>query len=721
MKLIRFEEEKMWLESMNDLVSQKSNNYIPFIDSTGHKSKLLKKYFCIDSLSSTDYYNIEDCSEKITFDESVQDNKVVVSFKHDKFFNYGHIIQYQLKASKMVELNDLSDLNEFMSQTSYEYIVLLLSYESMTLEIFNKVRSWSKPHQHIGFFGGDDVEQLSWLLLKTNLMRNKEFVDNRSIIALPFNEEKEKKGYDNVTVLNKNTGNMTNTIDKFGKEGLRALFTSSHGSEDCVSLSDGFIYGSSVNNKNVKSSPYGDNFTLASNIQSQVVINSTCFGFRPTNNILNKDVSVALTFLEGLTTVYVSSEGIKHGPDAEISFLYNLIYQGKNIGTSVSTLNKWIEQNNFDFPCYFIFGDPSLIVYPENKYSLDYSYENFEDKIIKIEGIKSKSFLDIKLPSSSKLSSYIENTTFNKFSHAFVRYEEETHLYIHNWWPFERENLQVKLLDESPLAPLNFEDNPEKINNLVNNLIINGKFQNDIHALSNRLQSLALKARALPYNSQVFREITESVSKYRNNLDRLQDSIIKKVMKQVSSEVSLFLPEAYVHHTNYNFKEDTTCFICKKDSKSYIFTHLTSFESREAIYCPRCGAIKDSPAENKLRLEIVGDNLIDDYEIYKQYLKVTNISSEKLEGYCGLSHDSVEKKVEVKEIYRKYALKPGEESVFEFEFKPLDKLFPHLYYFKAVALCGFDLYYANKPFTNVPLKAEKIPCQDNLISITLNQ
>ncbi|QPC48225.1 hypothetical protein [Mangrovibacillus cuniculi] len=712
-KAIRALSQEEWKNLWDIILEKNISNYFPYIDSTGYYTEIINKWNRVTVISCRKFYeNIYSGllfnEVAVTLESQLNNGSEILILNKDQFSEYSYIISFVNRTNNTRSFDSIQDLTKYLENKEVHEIssTILASYEGIkTLDFFD---NYNLLLGNCGVITANSVEELSWVILKgifsSLVVCDRELTNNENHIVLPYS----KKQFNNPvkdTVIYNNESTLLESFERLvNKKRINSFYISTHGSEDCILLSDSIVCGQSkrfrgngMDCKINEKCPIHKKGILAADIPADFVVNSTCFGYRPFNTILPSSVSLSNAFLENHASIYISSIGIKHGPDAEICLLHNLLLEGYTAGESVQILNNWLYQSNVDFPCYLVIGNPNQKYRVSNQKNLEETLELTKENDIyrmTIKQLKDKSFLKIKLDSCIEKFSYIENTSRINYYYSIVEEKGERYLYLYSWQNFNRERIEI--IFHSTIPKLSF--NNFQLSELEKKIVGN-KYENETTELTNLISESASTIKEMKFDPNAFNKIRNLYKNINEKHQKLQEIIIEKLMKKSSSAYSIFLPELYIQQVqmlNHTVTEGV-CFICDNKAKEYTFKNEATSEKRFLTYCPKCGCISDYSSMKKVKLEIIGRSDIPNLGIFKQTLVIKNISSENVKGLAFLTHLGLDEWSSVNKNIIEFELEPGKTEEHVFEFEIMKEIQPSIYYFKSMAITNSELYYANKP------------------------
>ncbi|MGB5945337.1 hypothetical protein [Paenisporosarcina sp.] len=711
---IKTTKEENWLRVWEIIVKNRIKGIFPYLDSSGYYTEITEKWSRVEIVGEEflqQYLIEESASQEIASTElqNIEKEMELLILEEDSFTNYSSIVSFAYQVDKIHWFKDKEALVDHiaLNSSNNKTFVILSSYLGMeNLDFFE---NYSLILNDTGIITATDVEQLSWIILKGALsnfyITEDTLQEKKNVITLPQSKKKFNNILNNSTIYN-NESTLLDSFNKITNEGLiNSFYISTHGTEDCILLSDSIVCGQSkrfrgegMDCKINKNCPIHKKGILAADIPANFVINSTCFGYRPFNSILPSSVTLSNAFLDNYASVYISSVGIKHGPDAEICFLHNLLLHGNTAGEAVSLLNNWLFQSNVDFPCYLVIGNPKQKYKGlEETEMVKITIKEDTDSSSKIilNDIRGKSLIKIKLNEALNSYNFVENTSRSEFFYSILIENNVRYLYLYSWSKFERERIEI-ILHES-LPHLDYVPGHELSS--IEKQIVGNKFENETLQLNNLLVESSKLVKEVKYNPEVFYKIKRNYQKVNEIFSILNQNIINKLMDKASSSASIFLPEMYVNQVQMinNSKKKSRCFICDNKANEYAFQHLTTKEQRYLLYCPKCGCISDRPEDNKLTIEIYGDTNIPNEGIFSQLINLKNTSNKKIKGFAFLTHLGLDEWSSSNKKSISFVLEPGESVHEEVQFTIKKKIQPSIYYFKSMAIVDSQLYYSNKP------------------------
>ncbi|TYS83516.1 hypothetical protein [Rossellomorea aquimaris] len=709
--------EEQWKRSWEFIQNKSISSFYPYIDPSGYYTKILNKWAKVTVISYDDFFNgteslisnkeIAVTEEIVQRDKKIENELLILN--EDYFSNYSSIVSSVYEIFTTHRFNNLNELKKYLAlkREDESTSTILASYQGIqNLDFFD---DRNLLLNNSGVITANNVEELSWIILKGILssldISDNELVEKENHVILPSSKKQFKTPSENTIVYNNESTMLDSFNELINKSRINSFYISTHGSEDCILLTDSIVCGQSKRHRGIgmdckinEKCPIHKKGILAADIPADFVINSTCFGYRPFNTILPTAVTLSNAFLDNFASVYISSVGIKHGPDAEICLLHNLLLSGYSAGNAVKILNNWLYQNNIDFPCYLVIGNPNQrykgITLEKREESYILEEEAGGSFRITINDIKGRSFVKIRIEDSLKDHSLIENTSKLNFYYSIVTENGNRYLYLYSWQNFNRERLEVIL--HSNLPQKDFDDYHLSE---IEKQIVGNKFENETLELTNMITESSSLIKSISYDPNSYYKLRKHYKKLSEKYWELNQNIIDKLMNKASSAYSIFLPEMYIQQVQMlnDSAVEKRCFICSNKAKDYTFKNPATNEERFLTYCPKCGCISDMAQRNKLKLEIIGESNIPNSGVFTQKLMIKNTSNKDLKGYAFLTHLGLEEWSRVNKSRIEFDLEPGGILEKELEFEIMKEIQPSIYYFKSMAIIDSELYYSNKP------------------------
>lgn len=711
---IRTTNKENWLRAWNTVIESNASGYIPYLDPSGYHTKIIEKWSNVtvwEWENPAGLIGLEAAKEvSVAVEQERVPNSIteLLYFEDDEYKEFLDIMAYAYRVNAVKAMSNREELVHYINLKgkNNDNFIIASSHDGIKRADFFDHSSLLL--NSVGLITAEDTAQLSWMIFK-GLAANYQVNQNeeneyKNYITLPGSSKKLNDPAEN-TIIYSNEPMMLERLNELTEQSLvNSFFISTHGTEDCIALSDSIVCGQSkrfrgsgMDCKINQNCPIHKRGILAADIPANFVINSTCFGYRPFDSILPSSVTLSNAFLDNCASVYISSVGIKHGPEAEICLLHNLLLHGYSGGNAVELLNNWLNQTNIDFPCYLVIGNPnqkykSILQIEESLYT----YKENEDSTYRltIKETKGKSLVKIKLDPELDLFSIVENTSRAEFYYCITVENHQRYLYLYSWEKLNRQ--RIELILHKDLSRWDFKDHFTLSE--IEKHIVGSKMENRTSQLSNLLQDSAKLKKAAKYDPGTIYKLINLHKKIEDLYSQLNQEIIEKLYEKASSAYSIFLPEIYINQVEMmnHTVTDTECFICSNRSKEYDFRHLSSKEVRKLTYCPRCGCISDK-SDKEINIEILGKSNIENLGTFMQEIKIQNHSNTVQEGFAFLTHLNQEELSSVNKTIIPFKLKPGESLQETFEFEIKKQIQPSIYYFKAMAISTSKLYYSNKP------------------------
>jgi len=97
-------------------------------------------------------------------------------------------------------------------------------------------------------------------------------------------------------------------------------------------------------------------------IRAQHIFVDTCAGIRLDTHLTPHPVQVAFRILDEWAASYVSTTAVKDNSWQECLLFYALSRAGLPLGLAVAWVNYWLIQAQVDAPCYFLIGEPRVVL-----------------------------------------------------------------------------------------------------------------------------------------------------------------------------------------------------------------------------------------------------------------------------------------------------------------------------------------------------------------------
>ncbi|MCL1936764.1 MAG: hypothetical protein FWF57_10380 [Defluviitaleaceae bacterium] len=601
----------------------------------------------------------------------------------------------------IIEVSHLKEVENHLKKINPDFTYLFIDTDFFNHNIFDEFQNYVSNNYESGVITARNLSSLSWILLKSLL----EYPTENYLTLLPREtREFNKNSWIKLTQKSK----MLNELkDIFAEDNNVDVFSiSSHGTEDCISLSDGIICGKSCDFVNGltcipgERCPVNKNSFMSFLIKSKIIFNNTCLGFRLNSTILPIESNITTNFFEGFPKVYVSSNTVKYGPDSEVCLFVNLIKYGYSVGKAVKILNNILKNSDFDINTFFILGDPNTFGSQIEELSIFYLDDIYNEFIV---STKNKSFFEV----------IVDEFTYNIVESIWIKskqeiyfskyYDNRNNIYkilIYSWDNFENDNLAINFITKEVVKILYFELPLENWILGLERYITGKNIHNRFTSLHSMLDKLAKLFEKMNYDTTAYNRALNQKIKIEEEISNIQKELVEKLLVKSTTDTSVWLPDAYLDVSKIirNKNQKIECFICSSLSELITFQHRITKTQRQALYCPRCGCVYDYPYQSCIEMTIEGLCETSNNGEFIQTLRIKNNSNQKYIGFGGIRIDS-SKKYDL--IYNpsilKIDLESNEEKTYKIKITLNTKFEPHLYYIKGFAVLNLNLYYNNKP------------------------
>jgi len=689
MKIKFYEKEQDFLNEL-EIISKnvESIKEFPVLDFDG---SLTKKYNC--HFKNYTFKNIDI--------KANDDSNVILVYKTKKLLPLLGLAAKIFNA-EIIEIGCLSESLIFLERINPAFVYLFTDIDSFTHTLSKELMECLGCEYSIGVITAKDTSSLSWLLMKSTL----NYTATSKLSLLP----REKKGFEeNMWMkLSQNDKMLGKLEDIFSDNNSIDLFTiSSHGTEDCISLSEGIICGKAIDTCVQglpcipgEKCPVNKNAFMSGNIKSKIIFNNTCLGFRLNDTILPREANVTSACMEGFSKVYISSNTVKYGPDSEVCFFVNLVKHGYSLGEIVKIINTVLRDSDFDFNTFYLLGDPN-------------TFGNDVEKSINIKLPIGQSFAKISAENESFFEIEVDESTYNTLSNVSIKSKQDVYfskyhdkqknsfkVFIYSWENFRNVELAINFIDINDVQSL-FEE--LELDSWVIGLerYITGKnVHNRFTSLYSMLDKLGRLLEKMHYDASAYLQALKQKEKICSEIMSIQNKLIETLLDRASTDTSIWLPDAYIDVAKIlkqKIKKET-CFVCGSLAELVVFQHRAILTRRKALYCPRCGCVYERPFCEDIEMDVKGSGVACNMKSFTQTLRIKNNSNKNYIGFAGIRIDSSKKhSITYEPSVLEIDLKPYEERMYSVEIDLNSGLEAHLYYVKAFAMLNLNIYYSNKP------------------------
>jgi len=640
-----------------------------------------------------------------------------------------------LTGKKLFLVEDWKNLPGLTERNS---VLLFPEDNECTYDWYEQMRTRLKDMKW-GIISGASLEVVSWMVIK-NILYYIEPVTGIDVFLSPLEKRRETLNHTNnqqYIIFDKNNYDEKSIKEKLLSENIRILSVFTHGRGDVIYDSKLYFCGKNPAAELKESSsgiiptpiiPCCDvqnnndcykqgEQVFACDVSAKLLFANTCFAFA---NIFPRKYTVGWSFLQSFASHVITTEKAKDGISVENIFFLCLLKHGFDIGESVIFLNRCITHCYIEKESYFIFGDPSLRLFPQasGKQTFSYSQESSRIKfLINPSQPVSLFYVDIDLDIIGDVNKelYFYTTKNIEANYFYYINEKENNLrlfvfkldglpqeielyfqtdnsinYCFKWGQFYLNNWRA-----NRFFKLSYSGEKGLTNSVANDATNLAK----LHFIGQH--SLFDNEKLIRKSNELFKKTLQSDQMYT---EHLLDLIINKSWIITDSYQELFTVKENL--------ELERCYICGEILHIRGARHRVLEEFIRYHYnCVNCGAIGDIP-EGFVLPKIIGDHVFVPGNENKQIIELTNPFPLELKGYLGIRvYQSTDYNISYSPEIIEIKIPPSGVRQFEFKFSLGGNVPRHLLFFKSIAVIGGAILYSQKNIyiTDQPLTSPSQP------------